>query len=347
MATAALQSPVESAPVVPPAAPAKPGTPSFDLVRVEPGGEALVAGRAAAGSRVSVIVDGQTEGSAVSDEDGNFAVLFSLGASDRPRAMWLTAEMDQGEPLTSADRVIVGPDGQVPDGQVVGSATLAAAPQETDAVQASGTGGPPPREESADTTGVTMEASATEEGAGEVREAPQVLLSDAGGVRALDTPPLEAGALLRLDSVDYGAGEAVVLRGRAAPGAELQAYLDGNARGDVRAAGSGLWEFVLPAVSPGLYRLRIDRIGADGRVEGRVEVPFRREPPDVIRSAFAGPARVVTVQPGATLWAIARDRYGEGPRYVAVFEANRSQIRNPDLIYPGQVFDLPDLPSGE
>ena len=43
-----------------------------------------------------------------------------------------------------------------------------------------------------------------------------------------------------------------------------------------------------------------------------------------------------------TLWGIARDNYGEGILYVRVFEANRGAIRDPDLIYPGQVFDLPD-----
>lgn len=52
--------------------------------------------------------------------------------------------------------------------------------------------------------------------------------------------------------------------------------------------------------------------------------------------------RVVTVQPGSTLWAIARERYGEGVLYVRVYEANKNQIRNPDLIYPGQVFVVPE-----
>jgi len=48
------------------------------------------------------------------------------------------------------------------------------------------------------------------------------------------------------------------------------------------------------------------------------------------------------VQPGSTLWAISREHYGEGVLYVRVFEANRERIRDPDLIYPGQVFALPD-----
>ncbi|WP_319824115.1 LysM peptidoglycan-binding domain-containing protein [Thalassovita sp.] len=59
--------------------------------------------------------------------------------------------------------------------------------------------------------------------------------------------------------------------------------------------------------------------------------------------ASAQPAvRVVTVQPGSTLWAIAREKYGEGVLYVRVYEANKTRIRNPDLIYPGQVFVVPE-----
>ncbi|MGQ0609479.1 MAG: LysM peptidoglycan-binding domain-containing protein [Paracoccaceae bacterium] len=52
----------------------------------------------------------------------------------------------------------------------------------------------------------------------------------------------------------------------------------------------------------------------------------------------------VTVQPGFTLWAIARKNLGRGILYVLVFEANRDQIRDPDLIYPGQVLSLPASP---
>ena len=54
------------------------------------------------------------------------------------------------------------------------------------------------------------------------------------------------------------------------------------------------------------------------------------------------PVRRVVVQRGNTLWGIARRNYGEGILYVRVFEANRDKIRDPDLIYPGQVFNVPD-----
>lgn len=64
---------------------------------------------------------------------------------------------------------------------------------------------------------------------------------------------------------------------------------------------------------------------------------------DPAPAAAAPPAPVtVTVQPGFTLWGIAQDRYGDGVLYVQVFEANRDKIKDPDLIYPGQVFSVPE-----
>lgn len=59
----------------------------------------------------------------------------------------------------------------------------------------------------------------------------------------------------------------------------------------------------------------------------------------------APPAPItVTVQPGYTLWGIAKTEFGDGVLYVQVFEANKDRIRDPDLIYPGQVFTIPKAP---
>ena len=53
------------------------------------------------------------------------------------------------------------------------------------------------------------------------------------------------------------------------------------------------------------------------------------------------PPVTITVQPGFTLWGIAEANFGDGVRYVQVFDANKEKIKDPDLIYPGQVFLLP------
>ncbi|HOZ35117.1 MAG TPA: LysM peptidoglycan-binding domain-containing protein, partial [Tabrizicola sp.] len=70
--------------------------------------------------------------------------------------------------------------------------------------------------------------------------------------------------------------------------------------------------------------------------------PAVADQPAAVETAQAAPKLVtVTVQPGFTLWGIAQERYGDGVLYVQVFEANRDRIRDPDLIYPGQVFTVP------
>ena len=49
----------------------------------------------------------------------------------------------------------------------------------------------------------------------------------------------------------------------------------------------------------------------------------------------------VVIQPGNNLWKLSRVIYGKGMSYTVIYEANKGQIRNPDLIYPGQIFVLP------
>jgi nucleoid-associated protein YgaU len=51
--------------------------------------------------------------------------------------------------------------------------------------------------------------------------------------------------------------------------------------------------------------------------------------------------RNVIVQPGNSLWRLAYKAYGKGTQYTTIFLANKDQIKDPDLIYPGQVFAMP------
>jgi nucleoid-associated protein YgaU len=59
-------------------------------------------------------------------------------------------------------------------------------------------------------------------------------------------------------------------------------------------------------------------------------------------SAVVVPKIATTVvSRGDSLWRISRVTYGAGMRYAVVYKANRDQIRNPNRIYPGQIFVLP------
>ncbi|MEM1360329.1 MAG: LysM peptidoglycan-binding domain-containing protein [Pseudomonadota bacterium] len=178
--------------------------------------------------------------------------------------------------------------------------------------------------------------------------APVNLSSDAEGVRPLSPNPISPEQGLAVDTVRYGAEGEVILAGRS-DGAdrELEIFLDNQVAATARTSDQGEWQVVLPDVPAGDYRLRADLSDQSGRVAARVDIPFRRETPERIKSARIAAeeadrsAALITVQPGFSLWAIARDRYGDGFQYVTVYEANTHQIVDPNLIYPGQVLTLP------
>jgi nucleoid-associated protein YgaU len=53
-------------------------------------------------------------------------------------------------------------------------------------------------------------------------------------------------------------------------------------------------------------------------------------------------ARTYTVVKGDSLSKIAKHFYGKSNDWQRIYEANRNEIKNPDLIYPGQVLTIPE-----
>jgi len=61
-----------------------------------------------------------------------------------------------------------------------------------------------------------------------------------------------------------------------------------------------------------------------------------------VRPADTAPAlKTYTVKSGDCLWNIAKKYLGDGGRYTEIYSLNKSKIKNPNLIYPGQVLTLP------
>lgn len=172
-----------------------------------------------------------------------------------------------------------------------------------------------------------------------------LLKSDEEGVTLLQSAPTQPERIV-LDTIGYSDSGVVQLAGRANEDAvEVRVYINNQAFASLPVESSGSWRGDVPDIDTGVYTLRVDAVDAEGGVTSRIETPFKREEPEILAAASnasTGPVRSITVQTGDTLWAIARDRYGEGVLFVQVFEANKASIRDPDLIYPGQVFDLPD-----
>ena len=203
------------------------------------------------------------------------------------------------------------------------------------------------------TTSEPVEDSATAETTSAPQPAPAqvaVLRADAQGVTLVQPIAPKPQGKVVLDTISYSASGEVQLAGRAGAASTVLVYLDNAPAGQFTAAETGSWGGALEAITPGVYTLRLDEVDETGKVLSRLETPFKREAPEVLlppssegATGEAAPlVRAVTVQEGDTLWAISQQRYGSGFLYVRVFEANQKAIRDPDLIYPGQVFALPE-----
>lgn len=274
-------------------------SPEFDIVRVSPGGEAVIAGRATPGAKVTVMAGDTPIGEATADERGEWVILPEKPLVPGNHELGLVARVEGVEPSQSSSVVVVVvPE---PEKDIAG--------------------------EEGDTAGQALALAMPRDGAGAstVLQAPVV---PGEGISDED---------LRLDSVDYGNEGDVTVGGRAEPGANLQVYLDNRLLGTTQADDEGRWTLKPEENVPeGLHDLRVDQIGGDGDVTARVETPFQQT-----TLADWPSQQVVVVQPGNSLWRISRRMYGEGVRYSVIYEANRRQIGDPDLIYPGQVFVVP------
>ncbi|MEQ8746849.1 LysM peptidoglycan-binding domain-containing protein [Pyruvatibacter sp.] len=148
------------------------------------------------------------------------------------------------------------------------------------------------------------------------------------------------GGALTLDTVDYGEGGTVIFSGRAPQNADVRIYVDNVPAGDAMADEKGRWTVTaMIPIAPGVHELRVDQLDAQGLVLARLEAPFERATAEDVAMVLRDGK--VVIQPGNNLWKIAQRLYGSGYQYTVIYQANRDQIRDPNLIYPGQVFEAP------
>ena len=305
------------------------------MVRVEPDGSAAVVGTAEPGAKVTIYADQAPLAEVEADADGNFVAIFKVDPSPEPRELTLGAVTPEGTASRSEEVVMLLPRAPAtPEADMPAAEATAGG-----AVPGAQPGSEPVPVEPAPVVLPAPEVAAT-----------VIVRNDAVEVTP---PPAEAGGVRRvtLGTVSYAEGGDVTLAGAGTAGAVVRAYVDDSFAEEARVEPDGRWSMRLGDMVGGVYQLRIDQLAADGKVASRVETPFQRDyphPPLPRPGAAPGaPGTVsVTVQPGNNLWTLARAHYGSGVSYTQIFTANRDQIRDPDLIYPGQIFNMPENPPG-
>ncbi|WP_244443322.1 LysM peptidoglycan-binding domain-containing protein [Bradyrhizobium sp. Ai1a-2] len=310
-----------------PSAPAvSDGTPEFDIVRIEPTGDAVVAGRATPGATVELLRNGEVHDRIVADQSGQFAMIprpLPPGNYD------LTLRVKQ------------------PDGKETASRQSVA---------------------------VALEPSAKEQPI-------VALIAPDKPVKVLSQDPVPvpgaaAERMIVVEAVETEPGGKLRVSGRARPGAAVRLYLNDSFVAAVTSDDSGRLSVTINAgVAAGNYRIRLDEVEpSSGSVRARAEVPFNV--PSALTTASvqaqAKPAEAATTKPqlaaaettappdkgapsavvvpkittatvsrGDSLWRISQRAFGAGQRYAVIYRANKEQIRNPNRIYPGQIFVVP------
>ena len=285
-ATASVERPTAPAATQPAVVP-----PSFDIVRINPQGEAVIAGRAEPRAEVVILDGGKEIGRVIADDRGEWVFVPDVPLPPGPRELTLKAQNPDGSTgETQASVVLV-----VPERSKGADASLA------------------------------------------------VRVNPDGSIDILQGPQAQTGAgSVSITGLRYDESGRLSVVGQATPGAQVRVYLDNQQLAATKADEDGQWRAPpRPAPRKGTHTVRADELDAKGKVVARAEISFTL--PDGDKPAvqpMAGAERI-TVEPGNSLWRIARRTLGSGVDYVMIFQANREQIRNPDLIYPGQVLLIP------
>ncbi len=276
--------------------------PSFDIVRINPQGDTVMAGRAAPGSKVEIFDGDKKIGEVTADKRGEwvFVPTTPLESGSHQLSLRMVGSGEKSVPSESNVVLVVPEKGKDIAGRVTSD------PTQPLAMKVPKKGG--------------------------------------GGVKVLQKPSPGSSAIdsiaLSVEAIDYDEDGKLDVTGKAPPGSVIHTYIDNNFFGRSTTGKKGLWlQSPEKRVKPGVYTLRADQVDKKGKVQARVEVVFARSVP----LTGVKPGSLVVVESGNSLWRIARRTYGTGFRYTVIYEANKEQIKNPDMIFPGQVFTLPSI----
>ncbi len=347
-----------------------PVVPSFDLVRVEPDGESVIAGRAAPGATIELLRGDQVHARAVADASGLFAIVPPPLPPGSHQVALQSIAPDGARQRSEQSVTVV-----IADAKTRPLVTLTSPDKPT--VVLSNPEPPEPK---------VAEQPKPDAKVAEAKPAEPLAQQQASAAPQVSppAPPAQPTARPEIKIVTVEAEEGkLFVSGLSAPGATIRLYLNESFIAPGGSGGDGKVSFSIgTGVKPGDYRIRLDDVDpVSGQVKSRAEVGFNvpaqvaaaqpqvpgrpavpaapapavsqpqagREVASALPSAQVADAGTVVipsintalVSRGDNLWRISQRIYGKGFRYTMIYGANQEQIRNPNLIYPGQVFVLP------
>ncbi|MCT8266560.1 LysM peptidoglycan-binding domain-containing protein [Afifella sp. JA880] len=339
----------------------------FDVVRVEPTGEAVIAGRAHPNAHVEILSNGKVVASAKANAAGSFVAVPERPLAPGSHDLSLRVTQEEGGSTEEAEERVAIVVPETPEGDVL---VVAEAPGRASEVlvaprQTAG-GEAPDGDEQIASVALDGTDNPVARGSSETGDAgaPKDHGRDEQGAPAEAPPIAQEGAdaagagqqELAVEAVETDSGTMYVA-GAGEPGTTVRVYVDNAPLAETQVNEGGRWVVQSPKeLAEDEVAVRADQLASSGAdVTARSEVEFTRTLEDGALVPVAGTAsggsvavdgelaapRSIIIRRGDNLWTLSRRNYGQGIRYTTIYAANQDQIRNPDLIYPGQVFTLP------
>jgi len=301
----------------------------IDLAQVTPDGEAVFAGKAEPFAEVTVFEGDIILGKTTANEDGEWVVVSERALGPGEHLVSVGAKSASGETdianLTLAIKV-----GETEDEQPL----VALLPQsETDIPELLQS--PDDRAETDAVVTATPESDADGKvaGTGEIDVAPPPGFSEQP---AADAPVVPA---LAPRSLSWKTNGELVIDGVSRGGVRVVATAAGRSFAETMVADGGAWRMTGKVDAGRATRMMAFLLqDGDGQTVATYELPVATRD---LSQGLDG-SKLVIVQQGDALWRIAYRSYGEGIKYVDIVRRNAAAIDDPDLIFPNQIFAIPD-----
>ncbi|MCE2518196.1 MAG: LysM peptidoglycan-binding domain-containing protein [Alphaproteobacteria bacterium] len=289
------------------------GATGINLARVRPDGSAVVAGQAPAGSTINMMENGQIIGTTTASSSGEWVII--------PDAL-----LAEGSHLLSIE--IIAPDGTMTIGAMALAIEIPAGGKDTPLVALV-----PYTEVAPDVTTILQVPESLDPTP--AAEADAIASDDANqnGEQPVVIPNLNIRSISAISPAEMS------ISGKAEGGQRVELTVNDGAITVARPDDKSLYTATL-AIAPDAATMRLHGrlLGEDGATLATVKLKLSR---GQFEQGLGGNALIV-VQKGDALWRIAYKTYGQGIRYVDIYRQNQSSIQDPDLIYPDQIFVVPN-----
>ncbi len=266
------------------AAQATPGAPTFDVLRVEPDGSAVVAGKAQPGAKLEILSNGKVIAQTTIDGTGDFAAVFDNPLPPGDHELVLRSTDASGKATQSEEVATVS----VPENKAGELLAMVSKPGKASRVLAMPEAAPPALQPQQ--AAQSQQPAATSETGASNTPAP------AAGVMAPAAAPLTS--TVQVSAVEFE-GSKIFVAGSAPAASTVRALVDDSEIGKTTAEASG--HFVIEGdvdLTVGSHIITVEELNSDGTVKVRVRVPFERPQTDQATVAMqAPPAATATAAP--------------------------------------------------